>query len=168
MGQYHYIVNFTKKQYLHPHDFGDGLKLHEFTTGLSMQALAFLLAQSAGRGGGDFLPDDEWCGSWSGDKVGIVGDYDDSNLHSLIHEDEENEKLIMNQIANATDNTKFWKNVSGPVFAAMMHDNVLKEAFLTINPEVNEQRVIDYVHERKETLWKAAMPNTPFPGLLRE
>jgi hypothetical protein len=30
MGQYYLIVNLDKKQYLHPHRFGDGLKLLEF------------------------------------------------------------------------------------------------------------------------------------------
>lgn len=30
MGQYHYVVNLDKKQYLRPHRFGDGLKLLEF------------------------------------------------------------------------------------------------------------------------------------------
>lgn len=27
MGQYYYVVNVTKKQYLHPHKFGEGIKL---------------------------------------------------------------------------------------------------------------------------------------------
>ena len=30
MGQYFLIVNLDKKEYLHPHKFGDGLKLLEF------------------------------------------------------------------------------------------------------------------------------------------
>jgi hypothetical protein len=29
MGQYHYLVNFDKKQCIHPHQIGNGLKLAE-------------------------------------------------------------------------------------------------------------------------------------------
>ena len=29
MGQYHYIVNITKKQYINPHKIGSGLKIAE-------------------------------------------------------------------------------------------------------------------------------------------
>jgi hypothetical protein len=81
MGQYHLIANLDKKQYLHPHRFGDGLKLMEFgcSSPGTMTALAVLLApQSAegGRGGGDFHHDVEGIvGSWAGDRIAIVGDY---------------------------------------------------------------------------------------------
>lgn len=30
MGQYYMVMNLAKKEYLHPHHFGDGLKLMEF------------------------------------------------------------------------------------------------------------------------------------------
>lgn len=57
MGQYYYAINIDKKQYLHPHKCGDGLKLLEF--GLSscgtMACLAILLADGNGRGGGDLF-----------------------------------------------------------------------------------------------------------------
>jgi len=54
MSQRYYVVNVTKEQYLHPHDFGEGTKLLEFTSGRqgTLQALALLLASSNGRGGG--------------------------------------------------------------------------------------------------------------------
>lgn len=81
MGQYHYVVNLDKKQYLHPHRFGDGLKLMEFgdSRGGTMTALAILLAEQSaggGRGGGDMRHDAEGLvGAWSGDRIAIVGDY---------------------------------------------------------------------------------------------
>jgi len=64
MGQYYYAINIDKKQYLHPHKCGDGLKLLEF--GLSscgtMACLAILLADGNGRGGGDLMgPKCEAC-----------------------------------------------------------------------------------------------------------
>ena len=54
MGQYYIIINRDKKQFVHPHRFGDGLKLLEFgcsATG-TLTALAVLLASGNGRGGG--------------------------------------------------------------------------------------------------------------------
>jgi hypothetical protein len=80
MGQYHKVVNLDKKQFLHPHKFGDGLKLREF--GCSgegtLTALTALLAAHNGRGGGDFRSDSPLIGSWAGDRIAIVGDYGDA------------------------------------------------------------------------------------------
>jgi len=80
MGQYHYPVNLTKKQYLDPHKFGDGLKLREFgcSSHGTLTALTYLLASSNGRGGGDFA-DGLLAGTWAGDKIAIIGDYSEKN-----------------------------------------------------------------------------------------
>jgi hypothetical protein len=68
-----------KHEYLHPHEFGDGLKLMEFgSSGQgTMMALAVLLATSNGRGGGDFRGHDHhgFVGRWAGDRITIIGDY---------------------------------------------------------------------------------------------
>ncbi len=79
MGQYYKIVNLTKKQYLHPHRFGDGLKLMEFSMSASgvMAGLAILLADGNGRGSGDLHSDNPIIGSWAGDRIVIAGDYAD-------------------------------------------------------------------------------------------
>ena len=79
MGQYFIVANTTKKEFLHPHKYGSGLKFLEFTLdGFSvMSGLAHLLAQSS-----DGVADD--CemvtGRWIGDHVVIVGDYDNSGI----------------------------------------------------------------------------------------
>ena len=68
MGQYHRPCNLTTNEYLHPHDFGDGLKLLEFgESGQgTMSALILLLAPG---------------GRWHGDRIAIVGDYaEDADL----------------------------------------------------------------------------------------
>lgn len=85
MGQYHYVVNLDKHEYLHPHKFNDGLKLLEFgSSGQgTLLGLTFLLAKDDGLGGGDFhakreFPETtaaELVGSWAGDRVAIYGDY---------------------------------------------------------------------------------------------
>lgn len=79
MGQYYKIVNLDKRQYLHPHRFGDGLKLMEFAASGDgvMCGLAVLLADGNGRGGGDLDSSDPLVGSWAGDRVVIAGDYGD-------------------------------------------------------------------------------------------
>lgn len=109
MGQYYKIANLDKKQYLHPHRCGDGLKLMEF--GLSsfgtMSALAILLADGNGRGGGDLRSDASIIGSWSGDRITIVGDYADGDLYSEIGET--------------------WTDVSSEAMAALAEDPEAKE-----------------------------------------
>lgn len=83
IGQYHYVVNADKREYLMPHRLGDGLKLMEFgnSAGGVMTGLAILLAVSNGRGGGDLLHESELIGSWGGDRIAIVGDYaEDTDL----------------------------------------------------------------------------------------
>jgi hypothetical protein len=79
MGQYYLIVNLDKKQYLHPHPCGDGLKLLEFGCSAygTLTALAILLADGNGRGGGDLRSTNPVIGSWAGDRVVIAGDYAD-------------------------------------------------------------------------------------------
>jgi hypothetical protein len=86
LGQYHFICNVDKHEYLHPHRFGDGLKLLEFGSSGdgTMLGLAVLLAASNDRGGGDLhIPEGERAallneyivGRWAGDRIVIVGDY---------------------------------------------------------------------------------------------
>jgi len=55
MGQYYIAVNLDKKEFIRPHACGDGAKLLEFGLGRGgmMSAMALLLADGNGRGGGD-------------------------------------------------------------------------------------------------------------------
>lgn len=88
MGQYHILVNFTKREFVNPHSLGNGAKLLEnvgFNTSLS-SALFMLMAVSNNRGGGDFRAEDNYnrtakkrkvIGSWGGDCVAVIGDYYD-------------------------------------------------------------------------------------------
>jgi hypothetical protein len=76
MGQYYYVVNLDKKQYLYPHKFGEGVKLLEFgcSSNGTLTGLAILLAD----GGGDLHSDNPIIGSWAGDRIVIAGDYADA------------------------------------------------------------------------------------------
>jgi hypothetical protein len=115
VGQYYYVVNIDKKQYLHPHRFGDGLKLMEFGASGSgtMAALAVLLSNGNGRGGGDCDSDNSLVGSWAGDRIVVAGDYGDPGLfvddpdrtlHDIAKETFEDISLRMRKvIANDVD-----------------------------------------------------------------
>jgi hypothetical protein len=103
MGQYFIVVNLTKKQYISPHDFGDDAKLQDF--GLSshgtMSALAVLLASSNGRGGGDLDSNLPIIGSWAGDQIAIVGDYDLPNRFGILA----GEKPVIVQVGSKKGDT---------------------------------------------------------------
>lgn len=89
MGQYHKVYNVDKKEYIHAHRIGNGLKLMEQVGWMrsTSTALFLLLANSNGRGGGDakFHP---MIGAWAGDRIVIQGDYAQSNDPGYISEDE--------------------------------------------------------------------------------
>lgn len=84
MGQYHILCNFTKKEFVHPHGIGNGLKLAEqlySTYGMKDAMFLLLASRSNGRGGGDLhdMEGFEIVGRWCGDKVGMVGDYTEND-----------------------------------------------------------------------------------------
>jgi hypothetical protein len=107
MGQYHIVVNLDKQQVVHPHKIGCGLKLWEqlasqISTGT---ALIILLASgSNGDGGGDIC-EDPIVGSWRGDRIAFVGDYDDSTKY----------KVGKKTMSGAEIYTADWIDVSGAV-----------------------------------------------------
>jgi len=112
MGQYFQIANLDKKQVINPMTFGDGFKLMEFgcSRNGTMTGLALLLRQSTGSGGGDFhgVEAHPVVGSWAGDRIAIVGDYDDSKLWEAF-------------------DTSVWCDVSVDVVVAMCADPYVRE-----------------------------------------
>lgn len=80
MGQYHYLINFDKKQVVHPHQIANGLKLHEqtgweYSTATVLVMLLAASSKDGGRGGGDFRTTHALVGSWAGNRIAFVGDY---------------------------------------------------------------------------------------------
>lgn len=87
MGQYHKLYNLDKKEYVHAHRIGNGLKLMEqcgfeksTATGLWL-----LLANSNGRGGGD-AQQHPMVGRWAGDRILVQGDYAESTDSAYVSE----------------------------------------------------------------------------------
>ena len=89
MGQYHFACNKTKKEFLHAHKLELGLKLWEQVgfAGSTADILFALLANSNGRGGGDF-DDNDVIGRWAGDEIVVQGDYAEKGDPGYIPEDE--------------------------------------------------------------------------------
>jgi len=121
MGQYHIPVNITKKEFLDPHMFGDGLKLMEF--GLSgcgtLSGLTILLSNANGRGGGDLHSENPIIGHWAGDQIVIAGDYGD-----------EGEEFTQNPSENLYDEAnKNYKDVSAEVLFALLEDKYVCKTY---------------------------------------
>ena len=122
MGQYYHICNLNKQQYLHPHKFGDGLKMLEFgSSGCgTMTALAILLADGNGLGGGDLRSNNEIVGSWAGDRIVVAGDYAEANRWGLEgKKDGDGNDLTLYA---ACEN---WEDISDKVIEAMSDDSYL-------------------------------------------
>src|ERR1035437_198064 len=80
MGQYHYLVNLDKRQFVHPNRIGNGLKLHEqvnwqYATATALVMLLAASSKDGGRGGGDFCARHPLVGSWAGNRTAFIGDY---------------------------------------------------------------------------------------------
>ena len=145
MGQYYYIINLDKKQYLDPHRFGNGLKLLEFScygTGV-MTGLAVLLSDGNGRGGGDLFCDDPIIGSWAGDQIVVAGDYADKGNFLIDDEVEDwRNKVDVKRYKKGFDPNKYEPNIyeyaetcmediSGKVIIAMCADESIRRDMLT-------------------------------------
>ena len=108
MGQYYYVANLDKKQFLCPHKFNDGAKLMEFahSTQGTLLAMSVLLADGNGRGGGDLDLEPrqdkrKLIGSWAGDRIIIAGDYADP--HNFLTKKE------VNKIRSALKKEKYYQ-----------------------------------------------------------
>lgn len=83
MGQYHKLINITKKEYIVGHDIGINLKHYEqigFEGSMADVLYCLMIAQGNERRGGGDVSGHKYIGRWTGDDVAIVGDYYDCEL----------------------------------------------------------------------------------------
>ncbi len=131
MGQYFILVNTTKRQVIRPHAFGDGAKLIEVASGgLTLAALAVLLADGNGRGGGDVRSADPVVGSWAGDRIVMSGDYADPDRHGVKTATEAQPQRNLFKLA-----LDEWEDVSERVLRAMWEDECLRERIVDVLSE---------------------------------
>jgi hypothetical protein len=122
MGQYHIVINLDKKEFIHPHEIGNGLKLHEqcgwrYSTAT---VLTMLLAASNGRGGGDFS-EHPLVGSWAGNRIAFIGDY--AEVTDIPGEDAPSiyNQCSYNHKVSSKESQK-WKNISSRVREMMSRE----------------------------------------------
>lgn len=122
MGQYWYVVNLDKREFVHPHKLGCGLKLGEQLgsyPGTGAALIVLCAAMPEARGGGDLdrdgSPVPKIIGRWAGDRIALVGDYaKDSDLSPI-----DQASTIYDHCANGTGG---WIDVSEMVAADLEYE----------------------------------------------
>jgi len=79
MGQYFLLASISKREFVDPHKIGYGLKLWEWCANRQCGVIPFLMAMGDDDGGA-------LRGRWAGDKVVLIGDYDESKLYNEVRE----------------------------------------------------------------------------------
>jgi len=87
VGQYFRLVNLDKKEYVDPWAIGGLGKLWEWCANNQCRVIPFLLRKSSQGGGGDIHKDYKYAGRWAGDRIVLVGDYDESGLFDKVEEE---------------------------------------------------------------------------------
>jgi hypothetical protein len=107
MGQYFYLVNLDKKQWVHPHEIGNGLKMGEQTDWqYSTEAVAKLLL-------GEPAEADPLIGAWRGDAaVGFVGDGGSVFTVEDMPVSKRLESLAGEEFQNRVRELPDWQNIS--------------------------------------------------------
>ena len=105
MGQYHKLINVTKKEYVSGFDIGMMAKHYEqigFQGAMADVLYCLMIAQGNDyRGGGD-VSGHKLIGHWAGDHVAIVGDY--------YEEKKDNPKY--RNLYHIVDDDRHYKNIS--------------------------------------------------------
>lgn len=151
MGQYWKVVNLDKREYVHPHKLGCGLKLWEQlanSPGTGGALVILCAAMPAPRGGGDFDLDrnrhgperdvnyhaiaGRTIGRWAGDRIALVGDYaqdsdcpgfpEFSKVYGRCSECGPDCKEIEGYPACRFDPTWHFQDITGDVAAVMEHE----------------------------------------------
>jgi hypothetical protein len=155
MGQYYKVVNIDRKEYLHPHKFGEGLKLLEFgCDGMGlMTALACLLADGNGRGGGDLRTEGDLAGSWAGDRIVIAGDYaDEGNFLT------EEEIAAWREAAVLEEKDESYRTATPTLYSVVNnppYEDISEEAFLMI---CEDRWIAKTIKERVVSGWSSLIP----------
>ena len=132
MGQYYKIVNLDKKEFLDTYTFNDGAKLLEFgcSSEGTLTALAILLADGNGRGGGDLHSENPIIGSWAGDSIIIAGDYADEQKFLSIEQIAKHKMLKDGEDPNLYSYaTEHFRDISEDALIAMLDDQFIYDVY---------------------------------------
>jgi hypothetical protein len=147
MGQYHKLINTTKKEFVVGHDIGIMAKHYEqigFEGSMADVLYCLMIAQGNDpRGGGD-VSGHKLIGHWTGDHVAIVGDY----------YTEENDNYKYRCLYDIVESYKGYKNIS-PSIRSMLRAvypklKFKKEYFTMRNLDGTETKTFMWNREWKE------------------
>ena len=147
MGQYHKLINITKKEYIVGHDIGINLKHYEqigFEGSMADVLYCLMIAQGDDRRGGGDVSGHKLIGHWTGDPVAIVGDY--------YTEDTDNRSY--KNLYDIVEDDKHYKNIS-PSIRSMLRAvypklKFKKEYFICKNLDGTETKTFYWRREWKE------------------
>lgn len=151
MGQYWVVVNLDKKEFIHPHRLGSGLKLWEQlaahpATGAALIVLCAAMPEI--RGGGDFDLDSNWhglertsgqyegpivdeyniiakrtIGRWAGDRIALVGDYaEDEDLPVEFNASDIYNNCFCDPLTDCEAHEEHYLDISNDVCAVIEHE----------------------------------------------
>ena len=132
MGQYYKIVNLDREEFLDTYTFNDGAKLLEFgcCSEGTLTALAILLADGNGRGGGDLHSENPIIGSWAGDRIVVIGDYADEQKFLTVDQIAKHKMLKDGEDPNLYDHAvEHFKDVSEKALIAMLDDQFIYQVY---------------------------------------
>ena len=136
MGQYHKLINITKKEYIVGHDIGINLKHYEqigFEGSMADVLYCLMIAQGDDKRGGGDVSGHKLIGHWTGDQVAIVGDY--------YEEKKDNPKY--RNLYHIVDDDRHYKNIS-PSIRSMLR---------VIYPKLTIKKEILKGPDRDMTFW---------------
>ena len=147
MGQYHKLINITKKEFVVGHDIGINLKHYEqigFEGSMADVLYCLMIAQGDDRRGGGDVSGHKLICHWTGDPVAIVGDY--------YTEDTDNRSY--KNLYDIVEDDKHYKNIS-PSIRSMLRAvypklKFKKEYFICKNLDGTETKTFYWRREWKE------------------
>ena len=147
MGQYHKLINTTKKEYVVGYDIGILAKHYEqigFEGSMADVLYCLMIAQGDDRRGGGDVSGHKLIGHWAGNNVAIVGDY----------YDEDTDKFEYRNLYDEVESDKDYKNIS-PSIRSMLRAvyptlKFKKEYFICKNLDGTETKTFMWNREWKE------------------
>ena len=157
MGQYHKLINITKKEFVVGHDIGIMAKHYEqigFEGSMADVLYCLMIAQgNDNRGGGD-VSGHKFIGRWTGDQVAIVGDY----------YTEDTDNPFLKNLYDIVEDDKHYKNISSSIRAMLRvvypKLKIKKESFIINNLDGKERKTFMWKRE-----WKPYANSTKLEGV---
>jgi len=157
MGQYHKLINITKKEYVVGYDIGILAKHYEqigFEGSMADVLYCLMIAQGDDRRGGGDVSGHKLIGHWAGDNVAIVGDY----------YTEDTDSAFWKNLYDEVETDKHYKNIS-PSIRSMLRAvypklKFKKEYFITKNLDGTEEKTFMWRRE-----WRPYANSTKLKGV---